>query len=246
MRIEEPWKRLDSGQFWRAVDTEHNRIISNELGDYSKVLEIGCGYGSLVNDLENLGFNAIGIDLNEEFVQRGKAIFPNLHKNKLYVMNAEKMGFQSNSFDCIVLRDCMHHLYQEADIDTAFSEIERVLRPGGALIVFDPQPNAIVLISRWIINHKDAQCSAHEANELLCSRGWKIERQFFTEFFALPLSGGYVGVALVPPWKILHNLIIKFNRSFSIILNKFKVGRFLLWRYVIAARLKEMKNQETI
>jgi len=236
MDIEESWRRLEVGQFWREVDMEHNRIIANELIGCKDILDIGCGYGSLVSDLLNGGFCVVGIDLNKDHLVKGKELFSNLEQGNLQAMRAEDLGFHGDSFDAVVLRDCMHHLYQEGNVNKALSEIERILKPGGVLVIFDPQPNVIVLMARWIIRHDDAQCNVQEAGEILKSRKWEIRNQLFTEFFALPISGGYVGYVLVPPIKLLYKYLIKANRLFSELINNFAIGRNILWRYVLVAQ----------
>ena len=82
MDIEKPWRRLAAGHFWREVDMEHNRIIANELIGCKDILDIGCGYGSLVSDLLNLGFWVMGIDLNRDNLTKGKELFSNVTYHK--------------------------------------------------------------------------------------------------------------------------------------------------------------------
>jgi SAM-dependent methyltransferase len=235
MKIKDPWKRLEVGQFWREVDAEHNRIIANELIGVKRVLDIGCGYGSLTNYLYRLGFEVTGIDSDKEMIGKGKDIFPDLKDENLQTMDAMNLSFQNNFFEAMILRDCLHHLYQEGNVDAIFSEIERVLQPGGLLVVFDPQPNFVVRLARSIAKHQDAQCTVKEATDLLVAKNWKINNKFFTESFALALSGGYVGYVLVPQWHFLHRALIVLNRISANVINWIGLGRFVLWRYVIVA-----------
>src|SRR3546814_1101008 len=49
-------------------------------------------------------------------------------------MNAEAMTFPDDSFDLVFGSGIIHHL----DIDRAFGEIARVLRPGGRAVFIEP------------------------------------------------------------------------------------------------------------
>lgn len=135
------------------------------------VLDIGCGYGSLTNHLSQLGFQVTGIDSDVEMIRRGKSLFPELKEENLQIMDAVKISFQDGFFDAVNLRDCLHHLYQEPNINSIFLEIERVLQPNGLLVIFDPQPNVVLRFARILAKHQDEQCSEEEANNLLVSRG---------------------------------------------------------------------------
>lgn len=235
MKIKTPWKRLDKGRFWKVVDAEHNRLIADQLTDCRTVLDLGCGYGSLTAYLSQIGFVTYGVDSDQQTIDKSKLLFPSLHNEHIKVMDANSLDFPDNRFDAVVLRDTLHHIWEEGDSENAFSEIERVLKPRGILVIFDPNPNFIVRISRWIARHQDAQCTFQEASTLLSQRGWIIRRTFFSECFALALSGGYVGVELTPRWPFLHSALIIANRAASQLFSKIGLAPTLLWRYVIKA-----------
>ncbi|MBV9120323.1 MAG: class I SAM-dependent methyltransferase [Chloroflexi bacterium] len=235
MRVSEPWRRLSSRSFWRLVDAEHNRLIADELNVVERVLDAGCGYGSLTSYLSKHQYLAAGIDPGRQDLARGLEIFGQAVLGRLLVMKAEELAFASNSFDAVVLRDAMHHLYGEGEIALALNEIERALKPGGKLVVFDPQPNLVVRLSRTIVHHWDFECSAAQARRLLEDRGWRIVKSTFTELFALPASGGYVGVCLVPGWPALWAALLRLNRFLSGLLARTPLGPLVLWRYILVA-----------
>jgi len=72
--------------------------------------------------------------------------FPNLasgeynSKYETYCQNLEKMSFSNETFDLFITQDVMEHLFDPA---SAFKEIARVLRPGGAHIFTVP------MINKW-------------------------------------------------------------------------------------------------
>lgn len=54
--------------------------------------------------------------------------------------DAENQSFESESFDLVVTQDVFEHIF---DIDAAFQEISRTLRPGGAHIFTTPLVNKV-------------------------------------------------------------------------------------------------------
>lgn len=244
MQILNPWERLRTGGLWSRVDHEHNRLIAAELTGRKHILDLGCGYGSLTRHLSAQGFHVHGIDADAKSVEQGRRLFPELSADTLRVMSAEQLEFPSATFDAVVMRDTLHHLYEEGDIDRIMSELERVLKDGARLVIFDPQPNLVVKICRKLVHHEDCECTAAQALALLRRRGWQIHKSRFTEAFALPLSGGYVAHPLVPSWPMLAKAIVSLNRVTSDILDAFHLGPIVLWRYLMVASFQR-KAQAT-
>lgn len=96
-----------------------------------KILEIGCKKGTLVKKLQDLGYNVFGIDINPNNIKKGVA------KN-LKVMDAINLDFPDKSFDKVYSLHTFEHI---ADIEKAFQELARVLKPGGkAVLVYPREP----------------------------------------------------------------------------------------------------------
>lgn len=97
------------------------------------VLELGCGYGRVLRRLLHRARTVIGIDtsvrslkLAAEFVNRS----PSVH---LAVMNAAKMGFQSQCFDLTI---CIQNGISAFGVDQKklFVEAIRITRSGGVVL----------------------------------------------------------------------------------------------------------------
>src|SRR5262249_24976110 len=73
MRIQNPEKRLAS--LWGLIDRQHNEQIAAHLRG-KRVLDIGCGYESLVAYLQEQGYDAHGIDADSESVTVAQRLFP--------------------------------------------------------------------------------------------------------------------------------------------------------------------------
>ena len=104
-----------------------------------KVLDIGTGPGFLTIILEELGYTTItGIDVSDKMLEVAKENIQKYGKEhssiQLMQMDAQKLEFDSESFDIIVSRNVMWNLEKPQQ---AYSEWLRVLKPNGRLFIFD-------------------------------------------------------------------------------------------------------------
>lgn len=233
MKINNSYKRLDS--LWGIIDEQHNNQITSIING-KKILDIGCGYGSLTNYLIKNNYDAEGIDYNTNSLIVAKKIFPDI---KVRNIKAEILDehYNENSFDTIILKDCFHHLVDESDIKRTFHSFRKILRNNGRIIILDPNPIWILRIARKLISHNDPSITPEDSIQLLCNEGFVIKGVKYYEILGLPLSGGYVGFRLAPNLKPLNTLIAHLNRISSVYINKIKLGKFLCWRYLIHADL---------
>ncbi|PLX14188.1 MAG: hypothetical protein C0594_00375 [Marinilabiliales bacterium] len=231
MKIPNEEKRLR--QFYGKVDDKHIHSFSRFLkGD--KVLDIGTGLGSTTGYITNHypEVSCLGVDMLEENIQKAKGFFPNA---EFSVVNAEKMPFDNGAFTTIILRDVLHHLYEESDFDLVASEIKRVSSAGARLLILDPNVQMMLKFFRFISAHKDAECKFETALELLPKMGFTKKETTFHTLYSLPLSGGYVGVNFVPNIGFVQKSILGSERFFEKALNSVGLGRYLCWRYLIVA-----------
>lgn len=127
-----------AGKYY-AVTRESTGWMKDRLGPDAeglRVLEYGCGPGSLAFYLARRGARVTGIDISEIAMRRAraKAFREGLRGISFPVMNAEELGFRASAFDMICGTAILHHL----DLQTCFRELARTLKPTGKAVFIEP------------------------------------------------------------------------------------------------------------
>lgn len=111
-----------------------------------KILEIGCGAGSMTAHLHKKGFNIIGTDLSKDLLNYAVKTHP---KCNYILMSGEKLDFKDDYFDVVMSFDVIEHI---PDVEQHFKEVHRVLKKGGKYIFVTP--NKIVNLPYCIFKDK--------------------------------------------------------------------------------------------
>jgi SAM-dependent methyltransferase len=102
-----------------------------------RVLDVGCGYGQWLADLETLGAERrllAGIDLVPERVEKARA---RLGGADIREGDASELPFEEGAFD-LVLQSMMFSSILDASVKRrAAAEMSRVLAPGGLVLWYD-------------------------------------------------------------------------------------------------------------
>ena len=115
---------------------KQRELLEKFLSISGKALDISCGMGISTFALEKLGFEVIGIDVQEELVEKAKEIAKELgYKAEFRVMDAKELDFPDESFDLVaLLGNPLPHL-SIYDFDEIVQEAFRVLKPNGVLFL---------------------------------------------------------------------------------------------------------------
>jgi len=94
-----------------------------------KVLEIGCGRGSLSCYFSDAGYDCTLVDISENVIEVARKIFEVNDLNATFVVgDANNLELSDDTFDVIYSIGLLEHF---EDIETPIKEQIRVLKPGG-------------------------------------------------------------------------------------------------------------------
>lgn len=100
-----------------------------------QALDIGCGNGKFLGKLRAQGWEAQGVEFNEQAVEvcRNSSL-------KVFHGDLHAAGFPNASFDMVAARHLIEHL---PDPNGFMSEVARILRPGGYFYIRTPNSRAL-------------------------------------------------------------------------------------------------------
>ena len=162
-----------------------------ERKQVNRILDVGTGTGDFVKVLKNVFPKAeiTGVDPLETSLEEAKRSFPDVHFQK---MTGEKLAFENSQFDVVSISMALHHL---PDIRAAFSEMKRVLKPEGWMIVNELVSDGLnpaqevhkmlhhfrSTIDRMLGEHHREAFTRAEIPAILHDAGLQIELQFIDD-----------------------------------------------------------------
>ena len=111
-----------------------------EPRDGERVLDLGCTAGAIAHFLSTFGCEAVGVDAEPRAIERARDLHPEL---RFDVADVAALPYEDESFDKAVAADLVEHL-DDATLAAMLSESRRVLRPGGTLSVYTPNPKHLI------------------------------------------------------------------------------------------------------
>ncbi len=137
------WREMTSRdpRFFNAYQHARYEWIMRAAGDmaHKKVLDLGCGDGSLIYLLAKKGAIVTGVDneaLGLEFARQNLASVGNEELDYEFVnASAYELPFEENTFDIVVSCEVIEHLQEP---ERMLEEISRVLKSGGKVVLTTP------------------------------------------------------------------------------------------------------------
>lgn len=163
--------------YWWFV-ARRNLALTLLDSESDPVLDFGCGTGVALSKLQSLGV-AIGLDRSEEALkfcrQRG------LHQ--LVLADGTKIPLATDQIASAIALDIFEHI---AEVELALAEVQRVLKPGGRLVLSVPAfqwlwgPHDVALM------HQRRYTKSLMRQQLVVA-GFEVEKLSYSVFFLFPV-----------------------------------------------------------
>jgi SAM-dependent methyltransferase len=127
-------------------------LIRANVSATGRMLEIGTGAGFFLKAAQRAGWQVHGVEISDAAAAfaRGRLGLD------VVKMPAEQLGFAAGSFDVVVMYEVIEHLFEPRQV---LQDVQRVLRPGGVLMISTPNVNAF---SRFALGNSWAVLSPGE------------------------------------------------------------------------------------
>ena len=188
------------------------RQIFSEMSPGRMILDVGCCDGAILGPMAKI-HEIHGVDIAPSFVER--AVKNGVHAIE-HNIETEPLPYPAGKFDAIFCGETIEH---QVDTDWLMSEINRVLKPGGKLVLTFPNIRTLLGIGMMLFfdlppMYAARYRSAHfrdftlrTVKIVLKSHGFHFERAAGSAFF-LPKIGEYWSplANILPSWA--HTIVI--------------------------------------
>ncbi len=134
---------IQAKQYWETIGSKKefkDPLYLDKLAPFlskeSHIVEYGCGYGRLMNILQEEGYhNLTGFDFAKSMIKRGKAAYPDLSLH--FLEESDVIPLEDESVDVVIMSTilcCMIDSNQQRHI---IEEAYRVLKDKGILYLTD-------------------------------------------------------------------------------------------------------------
>ena len=226
-----PEKVASNKKFYSITRKSRNYInnwLLEKISDGKKFLDYCCGEGQISIFLAKNGANITGIDISNVSIKIAKenAITQGLKdKPTFLVMDGENLEFDDNTFDIIICSGVLHHL----NINKAYLELARVLKPNGEIICDEPLAyNPIFQLYRKLTPHLRTEW---EASHILNKKSISLTKQYFDE---IEIRFYHLTTILAVPFRNLSffNSVLSIFEAIDSILLKLPLIKWLAWQIV--------------
>jgi ubiquinone/menaquinone biosynthesis C-methylase UbiE len=111
-----------------------DQILKGRYLNGQSILDAGCGKGRNLKWFYQNNFELFGIDADYEFLANAKQSYPKAASN-FTVGILDTLPYGENSFDHILCCAVLHFAESETHFTAMFSELIRVLKPDGMLLI---------------------------------------------------------------------------------------------------------------
>jgi 2-polyprenyl-3-methyl-5-hydroxy-6-metoxy-1,4-benzoquinol methylase len=124
------------GYIYKQTLSLFDRRLLKLVGKNKKVLDIGCGEGTLALACAANNNHVVGMDISQVAINLAESRKKRLPVHFM-IGDARKLKFPDDAFDVVICKDMIEHISQE-DFKVHLKEVARVLKQGGCYILYTP------------------------------------------------------------------------------------------------------------
>ncbi len=117
------WYENERHHGYHALLDQMQIEVAGPICQDKEVLEVGCGTGMILKEIDRVATRAVGIDSSPGMLEQARARGLDVVEG-----SATDLPFEDESFDAVYSFKVLAHV---EEIETAMREVARVLRPGG-------------------------------------------------------------------------------------------------------------------
>jgi len=152
------------------------------ISENDKIIEFGCGTGSIWKEKENILPNCDKIiltDISPLMLEKIKENFLENQKFAYQIMDIQNIPFPDNSFDIVIAN---HMLYHVPDIEKALSEVKRVLRSNGTFYATTVGKYHLMQLETIYRIYDNVVKFSYSSNlSFILDNGYKILKKYFSD-----------------------------------------------------------------
>lgn len=134
------------------------RYLAGEVKPSTRVLDVGCGNGSLSARFLELGCTLVGLDASESGIEAARHAFPTARWEVLLADDHVLANLGEEPFDLVISTEVVEHLYAPKPY---MSGCVAALRPGGTIIVSTPYHGYLKNLALALTDHWDQHHDPH-------------------------------------------------------------------------------------
>lgn len=162
--------------------------------DRKKILDVGCANGSVLAPFVQQ-HELHGVDISENFLAMARAVG---FQAVVHDIETKPLPYADGTFDIIFSGETIEH---QVDTDWMLSELNRVLKPGGTLVLTFPNIRTVLSLGMMLLDMPPMYAARYRAPHFrdftvrtmktaLQNHGFKLEQAIGCSFY-LPKIGEY-------------------------------------------------------
>lgn len=111
-----------------------DQIMKQRYHKNDRILDAGCGEGRNLRWFYNFEYDIWAVDMDAERLKQARQNYPDI-KERLIQAELSDLPFPEAHFEHIICSAVLHFAEGEQHFYTMFSELIRVLKPGGTILI---------------------------------------------------------------------------------------------------------------